>query len=109
METRFLAANEGMPRRFPNIVHLENYSNKELSMITMQFLTNNCPDIKLEKMDINLIYNCISFMSDRIPEALENQAGACENLASSISRSIYGSPEKTFAKNSKELIINGFN
>ncbi|AYV85993.1 MAG: hypothetical protein Solivirus2_64 [Solivirus sp.] len=109
MEAKWRNSNEGIPRRFPHRIIFQPYDAKALTSIAIQFLTSTCQRIQLTKHDIRLIYTLINHINETEPAVFDNQAGSVENLIDSVSKSIYGSPDKSFEKNSRELILGGFN
>lgn len=109
MEAKWRNANEGIPRRFPHRIIFGPYDAKALTAIAIQFLTSTCPLIRLNKSDVRLIYTLVNHLNEVEPQVFENQAGSVENLIDSVSKSIYGSPDKSFERDSRELILNGFN
>ena len=58
---------------------------------------------------MRLIYTLINHINETEPHVFDNQAGSVENLIDSVSKSIYGSPDKSFENDSRELILGGFN
>jgi SpoVK/Ycf46/Vps4 family AAA+-type ATPase len=109
METRFMASNEGLPRRFPNKIILQPYNAKELTDILVKFLLDICPDLKFNEKHGNYIYTVINYLNKENHDVFKTQAGAMENLASSISTSIYSSPDKIWSRDYESIILNGFN
>ena len=109
METRFMASNEGLPRRFPNKIILQPYNAKELTDILVKFLLDICPDLKFNEKQGNYIYTVINYLNKENPDVFKTQAGAMENLASSISTCIYSSPDKVWSRDYESIILNGFN
>lgn len=109
METRFMTANEGLPRRFPNVIRLEDYNAKELAYILCKFLNSTCKDIHFSNTHRDYIYTILSHILAQKPDIFKNQAGDMLNLSGSISRSIYGTADKKWEKDSEELILSGIN
>ena len=109
MIEQFRTANEGIPRRFPFVHTLRPYSATELTNITIQFLIETCPHIKINRDHANLLFSYIDYLNERSPDVFVNQAGSCSNLVGCISRSIYGSPGKNWQQHSEELILSGVN
>jgi len=109
METRFMTANQGLPRRFPNIIILTNYTSIELSNLLLKFLSESCPDLSITNHHGDYVYTLINQLIEHHPNLFSNQAGDMYNLSSCLSQSIYGSIDKTWNTDSPELINNGFN
>lgn len=109
MKTRFISSNEGMERRFPHIIELAPYSPKELTNILVHFLKDTCKGLELTSVHINKLYTYITKINSVSNDAFSKQAGDISNLAGCIGRVIYGSPNKTWNKNSNELLIDGIN
>lgn len=109
METRFMKANEGLPRRFPHIFTLKPYSAKELTDILIKFILTNCPDIRFKETHGNYIFTIINYLNKEHKDIFSKQAGDMDNLSGYISRAAYGSPGKSWNNNAEELILSGFN
>lgn len=109
MEERFMKANEGLPRRFPYKLILRSYGAKELTDILIKFLLTICPELKFNEKHGNYIYTAIKYLNKENPEVFKTQAGAMENLANSISTSIYSSPDKVWSRDHESIILSGFN
>lgn len=109
MESRFMSANEGLPRRFPHKLILPPYNSSELTSILMNFLTETCPEIKFNKNIVNYIYTVVDHVYVKNPTVFENQAGDMANLSGFISRSIYGTPGKKWPHQAEQIITSGLN
>ncbi len=89
MENNFMKSNEGMRRRFPNVIRLDDYSAEQLTNILMDFISDSSPDLEIEDEDADYIYTLVDRLNKR--SVLEKQAGDMQNLASDITTSVYGS------------------
>jgi len=87
MEDRFMAANDGIPRRFPNVVRLLPYSSEELAILCIQQLRKSNPQLKITRNDKNYLYTLI----DRLDQAhaFPAQGGDLLNLSADISNAYY--------------------
>ena len=109
METRFMSANEGLPRRFPHKLILTPYHAKELTNLCVKFLLAICPEIRVPQDRADYLYTLIDNLNRRDPEIFSKQAGDMSNLSGCLSRAIYGTPGKTWANNPEEIILSGMN
>jgi len=110
MEARFMTANEGLPRRFPNVVVLKPYTAKDLTQILLQMIKLQTKgSLRLRKEDGDLLHTLILHVNERYPIAFDKQAGDMINLATDICKSIYNSSSYKWPRDSKILLINGFN
>lgn len=109
MESRFMKANEGLPRRFPHKLVLKPYSAKELTSILIRFILETCPDLDLNEIHGDFLYTAISYIISKNPTVFENQAGDMANLGAFIARAVYGTPDKDWEANSEEIMISGIN
>jgi DNA replication protein DnaC len=109
MEERFMKANEGLPRRFPYKLLLKHYDPKALTNILIRFLLEANPGLKFTNEQGNYLYTIIEYINENRPETFQNQAGDMDNLSGFISRSIYGTPGITWAKDYEQIIMSGTN
>lgn len=108
MKESFFPSNEGLKRRFPIFIELEDYSPRELTNIAVGFLEDS---IHLSTHDQNYIYSMIVFLMENNKNFLCNQAGDALNLSNFIVRSIFSSDKITWGKEEKsneKLIDLGF-
>jgi hypothetical protein len=100
METRFMAANQGMNRRFPNLFKLSDYDARQLTNILLSFLEDeldasegsNKNRIELSDGDASVLYTIINYLMTTHKEhkVFSKQAGDMKNLANIISKTVYG-------------------
>lgn len=109
MESRFMKANEGLPRRFPHKIILQPYTPKELTEILLRFLASTCPDIVIGERQADYLYTAITYLHKHHPDVLKTQAGAMENLSAHIARAVYGTPGKSWPKDAESLVLAGIN
>lgn len=109
MKERFMTANEGLPRRFPHVIYLKNYNAKELTFILCKFLSSTCKEICFTPTQKDYIYTLLSHVVAQRPDVFKNQAGDMLNLSGSISRTIYGTPDKQWGRDFEDLIVSGMN
>jgi len=90
MKNCYMKINEGLPRRFPNIIVLNDYSNEDLSKILIEniLLAFVDEDIKLSDKIMNYIYSIIVNLNESNPNIFSNQAGDMINLSNNIIKSI---------------------
>lgn len=112
MMTRFFPTNEGLERRFPIRILLQNYSSEELFNI----LINNIQEKLGKKLDEDTrkyISSTITIMYNQDKELLKNQAGDMLNLATSIVKAINSSYRRKWKdgnfENNMPIIKDGFN
>lgn len=75
--TRLIKSNDGMPRRFPNKIHFEDYTNEELWNILKLMAAHHQP------IPLTIAENCHPFAIDhfsRISREEFKNAGEAENL-----------------------------
>ncbi len=74
MKDCFLKFNEGIPRRFPEIIELKPYTSKELFIIfENEFITKM--NFRFEPEQRNYIYSLIDVILTKYPAAFANMAG----------------------------------
>lgn len=89
MLNRFFKSNEGLTRRFPHILILEDYTMEELCDILFKmFATKN---INFDEETKNYIYSILTTVQSKIPSAFSYQAGDMLNLSSNIEKVIFSS------------------
>lgn len=91
MKDHFFKCNEGLDRRFPHQIVLENYSEKELADILISFITSSAPHIIITEKIQNLLFTIIIHLSAKWPNIFKSQAGDILNLSSAIIRSVESS------------------
>lgn len=89
MEQNFMKSNEGMKRRFPSIIRLQDYNAEQLTNMLMDFISDSSPDLDINEVDANYIYTLVLGLNKR--GVFTKQAGDMQNLANDITTSIYGS------------------
>ena len=105
IRTRFLGANEGMPRRFPNQLVLTPYTMEELARITVRMLqTTNAELVWTDEMT-NHLYTLMR----QAPKAFPNQAGDANNLAADIALAIYNNVSATWPEGWRDRLLEGVN
>ena len=110
MRTRFIEANQGIPRRFPHIVTMSNYSSEELTQILFKFISVRSPSIQIGQKDANIIFTFVDKLN--LYAAFPDQAGDMDNFSGDLSRSIFGRADYTWeadASENKEVIYKAFN
>lgn len=113
MEDRFMNANQGMPRRFPHKIRLNNYSSKQLTDILLKFIGKSSPEIKLTNVEASYLYTLIDFLLTNSPDIFDKQAGDMLTLSGCITRSVYGSVERRWISgkytNNAYMLLSGIN
>lgn len=82
MKNRFLSCNEGMPRRFPHKLVLDNYTADELFRIALRFLQTD--NIYLNVEAKKYLWGIIDYISKNKPHLFKRQAGDILNLTALI-------------------------
>ena len=112
MRTKFMTANEGLPRRFPHQLSLDKYTPGELTNILISFIENSCEDLEIVDHEAQYLYGRMKELS-KVPKLLDKQAGDMFNLSGEIVRSIYGHLDITWSQtdldNNIRLLSRGFN
>lgn len=90
MENDFMTANEGLPRRFPNIIVLEAYTHDQLTDLLLKFIAQSRGPV-FSGMEANIIYSYIKTLSDKDNTVFDKQAGDILILAGDMLEAIYGS------------------
>lgn len=112
MKERFMASNEGLPRRFPHEYVLKSYTAANLTDILVSNIKSKLPDnIQLDEDVINLFYSIVLRLKKEMPHTLANQAGDMLNLASSIVKTINSSYQLSWDSDLDEkesIILEGF-
>lgn len=112
MKERFLGANPGLPRRFPNEITLQAYNPTELTKILMSYLINNNPQITFGVNEANFIYTLIKNLEEKSKKQLNidtlfpSQGGDMNILSADIANCYYGNINNATLN---ESILNGFN
>lgn len=105
IRSRFLASNEGMPRRFPNQLVLTPYTTDELTRILVRMLQDTNPELIWTDDMTNYMYTLML----RVPSAFPNQAGDANNLASELAYSIYNAVGEAWPEGWRERLLEGTN
>ena len=98
----FFKSNEGLPRRFPYRIILNNYTINELTDILLSNLSQK--NIKISEDISNFIFNLLVFLNEKVSDIFVYQAGDMLNLGSSIEKSIYSSYKIKWGDNIKDDI-----
>ena len=113
MKHRFLTANQGLERRFPHVLNLDNYDSRQLTDILLRFINKSAPDLSVSNEDASYMYTLVDFSYSNHQNIFDKQAGDMLILSGYIIRSIYGSKlshwKKNNIKNNATLILDGFN
>jgi hypothetical protein len=105
IRARFLAANEGMPRRFPNQLVLTPYTMEELARILVRMLQDTSPTIVWTDDMTNYVYTLML----RTPGAFPNQAGDMVNLSSEIAHAVYSCVSEQWPEGWRARLLEGVN
>jgi hypothetical protein len=112
MMTNFFPSNEGLSRRFPYKIILENYSNEDLTDILIRFMENKLSK-SIEDNIANYLYSLISKLRNEDDSIFVNQAGDMLNLGTSIVKVINSAYKIKWSKDDIEqntpIIKQGFN
>lgn len=108
MKMTFFPSNEGLARRFPIVMELKDYSNRELVNILVRFI-NSKRDQKLDSKTCNYLYSLVISLKKEYPMIFKGQAGDMLNLGTAIVKSINASFRKPWKEgrleNNKEIIM----
>lgn len=105
IRARFLAANEGMPRRFPNQLVLTPYSLEELTRIFVRMLQDTNAELVWTDDMTNYMYTLML----RTPGAFPNQAGDMVNLSSEVAHAVYSSVSDAWPEGWRARLLEGMN
>lgn len=112
MVNRFFATNEGLERRFPFRLVLQNYTAEELCSILIGNIEEKL-EKKLDEETIKYICTLVTFMYNQDQELVKYQAGDMLNLGTSIVQSINSSYKRKWKDgdldNNMPILKDGFN
>lgn len=104
----FMAANEGLPRRFPIRLQLPSYTSNDLLNIFLNEATRRLGENIFTKEISQYIFTLLVKLDNLDDEIFINQAGDIMNLVSMFLNSYYGSYKIQWGKfDSDILIVNG--
>ena len=106
----FFPFNEGLDRRFPYKFQLNNYSAENLTTMLLNILEVD-NELKITPHTKNYIYSLISFLVEKYPNVLKNQAGDILNFGNMITQSIYMSYDLEWNKNERDnerIVLSAF-
>jgi hypothetical protein len=110
MMEEFFPSNEGLSRRFPYMLELSDYSNKELANILIRNI-NSRRDQKLDSKTCNYLYSLLCDLREEYEDVFNNQAGDMLNLGSAIVKAINSSFRKRWKEgnleNNKDILLSG--
>jgi len=89
MERDFMTSNEGMKRRFPTVIRLEDYNGEQLTNLLIDFMTDISPKMEIDQKDANYLYSVVEALNKK--GVFDRQAGDMQNLADEIIHTLYGS------------------
>lgn len=90
MEKDFMSVNEGLKRRFPNLIILKPYSTEQLTDLLIRFLWQSFCE-KMSDSESDMLYSIINLICKKYPDIFKNQAGDMLLLSNNIMEAIYGS------------------
>lgn len=105
MRSRFLASNEGMPRRFPNQLVLRPYTAEELTQIFVQMLLDTNNDLVWTEEMTNHMYTLIQASPGSFPA----QAGDMLNLSTEVAQAIYSVMDPVWPEDWRSRLLDGMN
>lgn len=112
MEKQFFGANDGMKRRFPHKIVLNEYTPEELSKILIRLIAETSNTFLSDK-EGQAIYSMINSSLQIDKNIFPTQAGDMHNLASTICQTITTVKDKEWktgdSKNNIDLLLHGFN
>jgi SpoVK/Ycf46/Vps4 family AAA+-type ATPase len=113
MIERFMGSNQGLDRRFPHNIRLEDYDSRQLTEILLKFMAKSGPTLKIGNSEAGYIYNILDFLVNHKPGIFDKQAGDMLTLSGYIIRSIYGSRNYIWQPdnfiNNKIMVLDGVN
>lgn len=83
----FFTSNEGLDRRFPNKLTIQQYTAEELTQILLYNLQES--EVDVDTRIANFMYSVLNKIYTEAPEVFYNQAGDMLNLGSTIVQTIY--------------------
>ena len=83
----FLKVNEGMPRRFPKRMHLENFASADLYELLFNFIAKKFSSYPISIEDSHFLLFTIHHLNISL-DLLDNQAGDMENLSTFLATRI---------------------
>ena len=96
MKTQFLDVNEGLPRRFPTRIVLENYSQTELTDILVRGMAERIDGRSIDGSEktltnevCNYLFSVVGFLDET--QMVPHQAGDMLNLGACIIKAMYSS------------------
>lgn len=111
MENDFMTSNEGLSRRFPNVIVLEAYTSSQLTDLLLKFIAQSHGPI-FGDMEANIVYSYIDTLSEKDNTVFDKQAGDILILAGDMLEAIYGSLYTWVDadyNNNHHIIIKGIN
>jgi hypothetical protein len=111
MENNFMKTNEGLYRRFPNVIILKDYNSGQLTDLLRRFIALKYGPT-FSKKEYNILYSYIKTISILDSSIFDKQTGDMLILAGDMLDSIYGSTKSWIpgdTKNNQKLIQNGIN
>lgn len=112
MKIRFVESNQGIPRRFPHVLVLNDYSNEELTEILVKELRQRAL-VEIDSDTASIFYSLIGKIRSVNPDAFNNQAGDMLNLASALLRAVGSAYHITWIDGNIEhnfpIILSAFN
>ena len=110
MMEEFFPSNEGLSRRFPYMLELSDYSDKELANILIRNI-NSKRDQKLDSETCNYLYSMVCDLREEYESIFNNQAGDMLNLGTAIAKAIHSSFRKRWKEgnleNNKDILLSG--
>ena len=90
MEKDFMTANEGLPRRFPNVIMLEPYSYGQLTDLFLKFVAQAHGPV-FSATEASIVYSYIKTLSEKDENMFQKQAGDILILSGDMLEAVYGS------------------
>lgn len=113
MEAEFMAANQGLPSRFPNVMILSDYTPAQLNEILIDFIESNDKDITISQKDANCLYTVVDYLYTTCKQTIFEQARSMLHLSQNILSAIYSSKNYEWGSdrgsNNVHLILLGVN
>lgn len=110
MKEKFMSINEGLPRRFPNVIILDPYTDEQLTTILLKFISQAYGPL-FTQQEANVLYTFINIISKTDPSTFDKQAGDMLILSGDILDAIYSSlsPWSNDINHNAMLMLTGIN
>lgn len=102
MMEKFLKYNKGLPRRFPNRIHLKDFNSYDLYGIFWKFMVEKFGSYTISPSDSLYVLYIIHYLHFHL-KLLDNQAGDIQNFSSFLTRRLLSN-----SRDNRTIINNSF-